>query len=178
VPVSTSNTMVRGKKHINPIFQYSFTDERFVMGVHLEGDDKKSLKKMFPNLMRELEGGENKVAIDSLRADPDEAEAEEPLQEEETAEDTLPEKEVIPQKTLPKAKAPDKFRHYNPSVVDFIRRCDTQAQAEEIVAYLQKRGELACKDADQIRAQLKKEGVRSFGPKKENDYYFKQSGIC
>ena len=32
--------------------------------------DKKSMKKMFPNLIKELEGGESKVRIDSVRADP------------------------------------------------------------------------------------------------------------
>jgi hypothetical protein len=133
--------------------------------VHLEGDKKKSLKKMFPNLIRELETGENKVAIDSANENCEEAEKS--LQEEETLlEESVPE------------KLPDKFRNYCPDVVDFLRRCDTEHQAEEIVAYLQKRGELTAEKADEIRARLKKEGLRSFGPKKEDNYYFKQSGIC
>ena len=127
--------------------------------------DKKSMKKMFPNLIKELEAGENKVPIDAVRADA--AKAEETVDD---AEETL----------LAEAEAalPDKFRHYNPTAVDFIRRCDTEAQAEEIIAYLQKRGEITKKTAEEIRAQLKKDGVRSFGPKKEADYYFKQGGIC
>jgi hypothetical protein len=29
-----------------------------------------------------------------------------------------------------------------------------------------------------LKLQLKKDGVRSFGPKKQENYYFKQSGIC
>ena len=119
--------------------------------------ERKSLKKMFPNLTRELEEGESKVSIDSVRADA--AEAEKCIEEIEPA-------------------PPDKFRHYNPDAVDFIRRCDTEEQAEEIVAYLQKRGELSCEDADRLREQLKREGVRSFGSKKEENYYFKQSGLC
>lgn len=156
------------KKHINPFSTNSFTEERFITGVHLEGDEKKSLKKLFPNLMRELEGGESKVSIDSVRADPDEVEGvEKPLQEEEITEEILPE-----------AKAPDKFRNYCPDAVDFLRRCDTEQQAEEIIAYMQKRGELTAAKAHELRVQLKKDGVRSFGPKKENDYYFKQGGIC
>ena len=32
--------------------------------------------------------------------------------------------------------------------------------------------------AVQLRRQLKKEGVRSFGPKKEENYYFKKGGLC
>jgi hypothetical protein len=121
--------------------------------------DKKSMKKMFPNLSRELEGGESKVAIDSVRADA--AKAEETLGD---AEETLPD--------------PDIFLHYNPDVVDFLRRCDTEAQAEEIITYMEKRGEISKKEACELRKQLKKEGVRSFGSKKEDDYYFKQSGLC
>ena len=38
--------------------------------------DKKSMKKMFPNLIKELEGDENKVRIDSVRSDPLKAEEE------------------------------------------------------------------------------------------------------
>ena len=127
--------------------------------------DKKSVKKLFPNLIKELEGSENKVQIDAVRADA--AKAEETVDDAEEA--MLAEAENA---------LPDKFRHYNPTVVDFIRRCDTKAQAEEIVSYLQKRGEITEEYAEEVRAQLKKEGVRSFGPKKEEDYYFKQGGIC
>ncbi len=122
-------------------------------------EDKKALKKMFPNLLKELEGDENKVNIDAVRKDPETAE-----EAVEGVEETLPE--------------PDKFRHYNPGVADFLRRCDTEKQAEEIITYMQKRGELTKEIACELKAQLKKEGVRSFGPKKEENYYFKQGGIC
>jgi hypothetical protein len=127
--------------------------------------DKKSVKKMFPNLIKELEGGESKVKIDSIRADAA------------TAEETVTDAEETIIAEAEEA-LPDKFRHYNPTVIDFIRRCDTCAQAEEIVAYLQKRGEITEEYAAEVRSQLKKEGVRSFGPKKEEDYYFKQGGLC
>jgi hypothetical protein len=112
--------------------------------------DKKSFKKIFPNLSKELELGDSKVAISSVRTDSGAAE---------------------------KALS-DKFRHYNPTVVDFIRRCDTEMQAEAIIAYLEKRGELTKEYAEELRKQLKNEGVRSFGSKKEENYYFKQCGLC
>ena len=38
--------------------------------------DKKSLKKMFPHLYKELETGDAKVSIDAVRKNPEEAEAE------------------------------------------------------------------------------------------------------
>ncbi len=70
--------------------------------------DRKSVRKMFPHLIKELEGKENKVTIDSVRADA--AQAEEVVNDAE---------EVI---IADAEKAqPDKFRHYNPTVVDFIR---------------------------------------------------------
>jgi hypothetical protein len=112
--------------------------------------DKKSFKKMFPNLSKELEGGDSKVAIDSVRTDSGAAE---------------------------KALS-NKFRHYNPTVVDFIRRCNTEMEAEAIIEYLEKRGELTREYAEKLRKQLKKEGVRSFGSKKGENYYFKQGGLC
>ena len=37
--------------------------------------DKESIKKMFPNLFKELETGDVKVSIDALRKNPEEAEA-------------------------------------------------------------------------------------------------------
>ena len=105
---------------------------------------------MFPNLSEELEGGNIRVPIDSVRTEPDAA----------------------------KKSVSDKFRNYDPTVIDFIRRCDTEAQAEEIIAYLEKKGEVTKEYATKIRKQLKKEGVRSYGPKKEDNYYFKQGGLC
>ena len=112
--------------------------------------DKKSFKKMFPNLSDELELEENKVPISSVRTDSGATE---------------------------KAMQ-DELRHFNPTVIDFVRRCETEAEAEDIIIYLEKRGELSKEYAEKLRKQLKKEGVRSFGPKKEDNYYFKKGGLC
>jgi hypothetical protein len=126
--------------------------------------DKESMKKLFPNLFKELEGIENRVSIDGVRADADKAE--------ETCED-------VDETLVAEAEnaLPDQFRHYNPDVVDFIRRCDTEVQAEEIISYLARRGEITEEYACEVRVQLKKDGLRSFGSKKEADYYFKQGGL-
>ena len=128
--------------------------------------DKKSLKKMFPHLYRELEDSENKVSIDAIRRNSEEA-------EEYTCDECV-EGEELTQCT----ETPDKLRHFNPQAVDFLRRCDTEAQAEEIIAYLEKKGEISREYANDLRCQLKREGVRSFGPKKEENHYFKEGGIC
>lgn len=122
--------------------------------------DKKSMKKMFPNLYRELEGGNCKIPIDAVRRNAQEAESEEAADEE-----------------FKPTIMPDKLRHFNPCVIDFIRRCDTETQAQEIIEYLKKRGEITKEYADELRCKLKQEGVRSFGPKKEENHYFKEGGI-
>ena len=127
--------------------------------------DKKSIKKIFPHLYEELEGGEIKVAINGVRKSPLEAEAaceecEDPLETEiESCHETS-----------------DKLRHFNPSAIDFIRRCDTEKQAEEIINYLQKKSEINKEYTDELRCKLKC-GVRTFGPKKEENFYFKEGGI-
>lgn len=107
--------------------------------------DRETFRKMFPNLAREIESGESKVSINSIRTDIEAGE---------------------------KAVSRN-FIHYNPDAVDFIRRCDTQEQAEEIIDYLERRGEIGKEYADRLRRQLREKGVRSFGPKKEDDYYIK-----
>jgi hypothetical protein len=107
--------------------------------------DKETFKKMFPNLTRELESEENRVSMNSVRTDAQSGE---------------------------KAVS-ERFAHYMPDVIDFIRRCDTEEQAEEIIAYLEKRGEIEKEYAERLRKQLKDKGVRSFGPKKEDNFYLK-----
>ena len=66
------------------------------------------------------------------------------------------------------------LRGYNPDVVDFLRRCENDVEGEEIIAFLEKRGELSSEYAVTLRRQLKEKGIRSFGPKKEADYYLKK----
>lgn len=110
--------------------------------------DEKAFKRLFPNLVKELESSEHKVAINSVRTDIKTGE-----------------------KVVSK-----RFIHYMPDVIDFIRRCDTEEQAEEIINYMEKRAEIRKQYAKKLRKQLKEKGVRSFGPKKEENYYFKHGG--
>lgn len=112
------------------------------------GVTEKTLKKLFPNLAEELESKGDKVEIGSVRSD---------VQTGERA-------------------TSRKFVDYVPDVIDFIRRCDTEEQAEEIISFMEKRGEIEKQYAKKLRKQLKMKGVRSFGPKKEENYYFKHGG--
>jgi len=109
--------------------------------------DKRSFKKKYPNLSKDLQDG--KVTITAVPTDPKVAEN----------------------------SSIQHFQHYNPTVIDFIRRCDKKEQAAEIIAYLEKKGKLTKEFAKALKEQLKKRGLRSFGSKKEDDYYVKKGSL-
>lgn len=111
--------------------------------------DKGTLKKMFPRLAEEITEGKSKVDVNSVRSDP---------------------------ATGEKIAASKHFDGYNPTVIDFLCRCDTAKQAEEIIDYLEKRGEIDNKYAQKLKTQLKKKRVRSFGAKRKEGYYLSASG--
>jgi len=108
--------------------------------------DKEAFKRMFPNIAKEMSSDENKVPVNSVRTD---------------------------NETGEKHVAQAKFVDYSPDVIDFIRRCETDKQAEEIITYMERRCEIGVQYAKKLRRQLKEKGVRSFGPKKEHDFYLK-----
>jgi len=105
--------------------------------------DKKRFKQMFPNLANEIDTKENRVTISSVRSDVFSGER----------------------------ASTKRFDDYVPDAIDFIRRCDNEKQAEEIIDYLEKRQEITREHAKRLRKQLRTKGVRSFGPKKHDDYY-------
>jgi hypothetical protein len=73
-----------------------------------------------------------------------------------------------------KPKQKRKFAGYNPDVVDFLRRCNTEEEALEIIEYMKKREEITEEESQTLIEQLNEEGVRSFGPKKTPGYYEKE----
>jgi hypothetical protein len=105
--------------------------------------NKKTLEKFFPHLAREIEIRDQGVNITSVRSETKRGEE----------------------------ASSRKFAGYKPDVIDFIRRCDNKKQAEEILEYLENRGKITSSYAKKLRKQLKERGVRSFGTKKEDDYY-------
>ena len=143
-PLNTG--LIKGKywKKTNP--QHIIGDKE----KHHEMDVKKEkFQKMFPSLAQEMESGNCKTKISSIRSDAA------------TGEEAV-------------AK---KFAGYTPDAIDFLRRCDKVEQAEEIICYLEKRGEISSKYSEKLRKQLKTKGIRSFGSKKEDDYYLRQDGF-
>lgn len=58
-----------------------------------------------------------------------------------------------------------------PTVIDFIRRCETDDQAIEIINFLERKGEIDGEHAKRLRVQLAEHGLRSFGKKREPGCY-------
>jgi hypothetical protein len=110
--------------------------------------DNGTFKKVFPHLTEEMEAKESKEAINSTNLG------------------SLTGERV----------STKRFDDYNPDVIDFICRCDNEDQAQEIINYIEKRGEIDQEYAQKLRTQLKKKGVRSFGAKREEGYYLRELG--
>ena len=105
--------------------------------------EDEEFRRNFPTLSKELEeGNTQEVPIDGVRTMSEESES----------------------------KKEEKIA-YTPDVIDYIRRCDTLTQANEIVDFLTKQGELTPGQGRALKAQLKSDGIRSFGAKKEKDHY-------
>lgn len=80
-------------------------------------------------------------------------------------------KEAEMAKKMGSVEDPYRFAGYDPNVIDFIRRCDTDDQAFEIIDFLEKKGDIQSDTADSLRDQLKTKGLRSFGEKKQAGFY-------
>lgn len=109
----------------------------------METIDRINFRKRFPNLAKELEGEERiRIPLGGVRSNLKEAE-----------------------------KATKTFESHEPTVIDFLRRCDTDEQGIEIIDYLKAKGEIDEEYANSLKAQLLQKGIESFGAKKEPGYY-------
>ncbi|MCD6591394.1 MAG: DUF2095 family protein [Thaumarchaeota archaeon] len=105
--------------------------------------DRETFRKLFPNLYREMELKKMSIPIDAVRQDQEEAE-----------------------KEASRPRAPSM-----PTPIDYLRRCEDDKEAFEVIDYLEKRGEISKEQAERLRKQVREHGVRSFGKKKEWGYY-------
>ena len=98
-------------------------------------------RRKFPNLVQEM-GSTGTVRIDAVRTSVKEAE-----------------------------KVAHSIQGYEPTVIDFIRRCKSDEQALEVIDFLEKRGEVEPGYAERLRDQLVRWGLRSFGSRKNPGCY-------
>jgi hypothetical protein len=102
---------------------------------------KDEFHKKFPKIAKEM-GGHGTVRIGGVRTSPKEAE-----------------------------KVAHSVHGYEPSAVDYIRRCKTDEEAIEIINFLEKKGDIEPEYANRLRTQLTREGLRSFGTRKNPGCY-------
>ena len=107
--------------------------------------EKKDFKRLFPHIANEIESGASKVNLDKTI---------EPIHS-----------------TEPGYKERRKYAGFQPGAVDFIRRCKKLRDAEEIINFLEKKGEVKKEEADTLRSQLRAKGLGSFGPHKGPGFY-------
>jgi len=105
--------------------------------------DEGTFKKLFPNLYREMVMKMMSIPIGAVRLDEGEAERE---------------------ASRPRIPA-------MPTAIDYLRRCDSDEEAMDVINYLERRGEITGEQAEKLRRQVRQYGVRSFGKKKEWGYY-------
>ena len=115
--------------------------------------DREEFKKRFPHLAREMEERAMAISISAVRWDVE-----------------------LGEQLASTGTQRDPWAGYMPDAIAFIRRCDTEEQAREIIDYLERKGRITPEYAEKLRRQLKEKGLRSFGPKKEPGYYFKEAG--
>jgi hypothetical protein len=109
--------------------------------------EKKDFKRLFPHITDEIDSGVSKVDFDEVN---------EP-----------------PSSTEPSYDEDREYAGYQPGAIDFIRRCRKTREAEEIISFLEKKGDIKKEEADALRRQLREEGLSSFGPHKGPGFYEK-----
>lgn len=105
--------------------------------------DPDYFEEKFPNLFQEMKKENTKsVQIDGVRTNSKEGK---------------------------KATKPD--RSSGPSIVDFIRLCDTEEEAVEIINHYEDENKIGHEYAKKLRNQITRKGLRSFGSKREPGDY-------
>ena len=119
--------------------------------------DRVEVKKFYPHLYSEISNKKSSMQIDAVETTK-ENKGDNSDELDETHEDEIPD-ELI-----------------NPGPKDFLRRCQTNEEAIEILNYLLKREELTQEDYDNFLKEIKKEGgleklIKECGGFKRPGYY-------
>ncbi|MCS7128400.1 MAG: DUF2095 family protein [Sulfolobales archaeon] len=69
----------------------------------------------------------------------------------------------------------DPWHNYIPGPLDYLRRAKSVEEALRVIEYLEKRGEISSDEASEYREKLFKEGLDAFGPRKEENYYYRKA---
>ncbi len=114
---------------------------------------KEKLRRRFPSLSDEVDDGVMSIPLNQT-----------------VEEEGTPKADHVTTESAQK-KSVKSLDGYDPTVVDFIRRCGSENEAREIIDYMERKGEIGRSEAQRMRSQLRTKGLRSFGAKKEYGYY-------
>jgi hypothetical protein len=114
-------------------------------------------RKQYPHLSREMEGSGKEDGT-----------------EEEGLEGEVEEEEEVQGEGGQERRETAESEGYEPTVLDYLARCDTDKQALEIIDYMERRGEISKEQAASLRRRLKEKGVRTFGQKRGSNHYYKK----
>lgn len=64
-----------------------------------------------------------------------------------------------------------RFQSYTPGVSDFLCRCKSEKEAEEIIEFLLKKGDITEEHAQYLQKQLDEKGLEFFGEHRAPGYY-------
>lgn len=104
--------------------------------------DSDFLKEEFPHLYEEIKSRAKYISVDGVRTSLEEGK-----------------------------KATESGSSATPNIVDFIRLCDDEDEAIEILDYMEDQGKIESNYATKLKTQLVKGGLRSFGSKREPGDY-------
>ncbi|OLS28005.1 MAG: hypothetical protein HeimC2_09080 [Candidatus Heimdallarchaeota archaeon LC_2] len=62
------------------------------------------------------------------------------------------------------------FRNYNPTILDFLARANTDEECKEIITYCLKKGEITQDEANKLQEHLSKDGFSTFGTRSSGHY--------
>jgi hypothetical protein len=69
----------------------------------------------------------------------------------------------------------DPFSNYEPNVYDFLERARTDEEGFEIIDYLVQQKQISSKIAKKLKTQITESGIRSFGPIRTTNHYFRKA---
>lgn len=101
-------------------------------------------KEKFPHLYEMMEKSENKINVDGVRTKSDEDE------------DTVEQSEKGSRL---------------PTVIDYIRLCDDEEDAFEIIDFMEDEEKISSDYAEDLRSQVRERGLDSFGSKRDPGEY-------
>lgn len=110
------------------------------------------LREQFPSLYSELVEKKMSLEVDQV--------------EEDLITSTLREEERQDQ---------DLFGDFEPNILDFLARAKEDSEGLEIINFVEKQNQISSKSAEELREKIKNDGIRSFGPLRFSNYYFRKS---